>query len=105
MPVIEEDVQEKIAGGEDVLFAKIEDLDFSARSLNCLAKANIKYLGDLIQLTEEDLLNLENFGKRSLLEVREVVSSFSLKLGEEIDKNLYYEQKAKQEEMDTSKME
>ena len=95
-----EDVQEEITGSEDVLFAKIEDLDFSARSLNCLAKANIKYLGDLIQLTEEDLLNLENFGKRSLFEVRDVVSSFSLKLGEEIDKDLYYQQRIKQDETD-----
>ena len=99
IPIVE-DVQEEITGSEDVLFAKIEDLDFSARSLNCLAKANIKYLGDLIQLTEEDLLNLENFGKRSLFEVRDVVSSFSLKLGEEIDKDLYYQQRIKQDETD-----
>jgi DNA-directed RNA polymerase subunit alpha len=97
IPIVE-DVQEEITGSEDVLFAKIEDLDFSARSLNCLAKANIKYLGDLIQLTEEDLLNLENFGKRSLFEVRDVVSGFSLKLGEEIDKDLYYQQRTKQDE-------
>ena len=99
IPIVE-DVQEEITGSEDVLFAKIEDLDFSARSLNCLAKANIKYLGDLIQLTEEDLLNLENFGKRSLFEVRDVVSSFSWKLGEEIDKDLYYQQRIKQDETD-----
>ncbi len=99
IPIVE-DVQEEITGSEDVLFAKIEDLDFSARSLNCLAKANIKYLGDLIQLTEEDLLNLENFGKRSLFEVRDVVSSFSLKLGEGIDKDLYYQQRIKQDETD-----
>ncbi len=97
IPIVE-DVQEEITGSEDVLFAKIEDLDFSARSLNCLAKADIKYLGDLIQLTEEDLLNLENFGKRSLFEVRDVVAGFSLKLGEEIDKDLYYQQRTKQDE-------
>ena len=80
------------------MFTKVEDLEFSARSLNCLAKANIKYLGDLIQLTEEDLLNLENFGKRSLFEVRDVVAQFNLKLGEGINKDLYYQQRVKQED-------
>lgn len=104
IPIVE-DVQEEITGSEDILFTKIEDLDFSARSLNCLAKASIKYLGDLIQLSEEDLLNLENLGKRSLFEVQDVVTSFNLKLGEEINKDLYYEQRSKKEEMDTSETE
>ena len=71
----------------------MKELDFSARSLNCLEKASIKYLGDLIQLNEEDLLNLENFGKRSLNEVRDVIASFNLRLGEDINKDLYYEQR------------
>ena len=97
IPIVEE-TQEEITGSEDVLFTKVEDLEFSARSLNCLAKANIKYLGDLIQLTEDDLLNLENFGKRSLFEVRDVVAQFSLKLGEGINKDLYYQQRTKQED-------
>ena len=66
--------------------------------LNCLEKANIKYLGDLIQLNEEDLLNLENFGKRSLNEVRDVISSYNLRLGEDINKDLYYEQRKLKED-------
>ena len=81
-----------------ILFTKIDELDFSARSLNCLEKANIKYLGDLIQLNEEDLLNLENFGKRSLNEVRDVISSYNLRLGEDINKDLYYEQRKLKED-------
>ena len=101
IPAIE-DIKEEITGGEDVLFTKVEDLDFSARSLNCLSKANIKFLGDLIQLTEDDLLNLENFGKRSLYEVRDVVASFSLKLGEDINRDLYFEQRKKKEETEVS---
>ena len=92
IPIVEEESDE-IIGSEDVLFTKIEELDFSARSLNCLEKASIKYLGDLIQLNEEDLLNLENFGKRSLNEVRDVISSYNLRLGEDINKDLYYEQR------------
>jgi DNA-directed RNA polymerase subunit alpha len=98
IPIIE-DESDEIIGSEDVLFTRVEELDFSARSLNCLEKANIKYLGDLIQLNEEDLLNLENFGKRSLNEVRDVVSSFNLKLGEEINKDLYYEQRKTKEDI------
>ena len=44
------------------------------------------------------LLNLENFGKRSLFEVRDVVAQFNLKLGEGINKDLYYQQRVKQED-------
>jgi len=65
---------------EDVLLTKVEDLDFSKRLLSSLSKANIKFLGDLIQLSEDDLLNLESFGERSLYEVKDVVASFSLNL-------------------------
>ena len=97
IPIVEEESDE-IIGSEDVLFTKIEELDFSARSLNCLEKADIKYLGDLIQLNEEDLLNLENFGKRSLNEVRDVISSYNLRLGEDINKDLYYEQRKLKED-------
>ena len=104
IPVVE-DIKEEITGGEDVLFTKVEDLDFSARSLNCLSKADIKFLGDLIQLTEDDLLNLENFGKRSLYEVRDVVASFSLKLGEDINRDLYFEQRKKKEEVEVPETE
>ena len=63
-----------------------------------MEKASIKYLGDLIQLNEEDLLNLENFGKRSLNEVRDVISSYNLRLGEDINKDLYYEQRKLKED-------
>ena len=97
IPIVEEESDE-IIGSEDVLFTKIEELDFSARSLKCLEKASIKYLGDLIQLNEEDLLNLENFGKRSLNEVRDVISSYNLRLGEDINKDLYYEQRKLKED-------
>jgi len=74
----------EINGTEDILFTSIEELDLSARSLNCLRKAGVQYTGDLIQKTEEELLNLENFGKRSLVEMgmkinREVFESEKLR--------------------------
>ena len=56
-------------------------------------------------MTEDDLLNLENFGKRSLYEVRDVVASFSLKLGEDINRDLYFEQRKKKEEVEVPETE
>ena len=75
-----------------------------SRVMSCSVgqKASVKFLGDLIQLSEDDLLNLENFGKRSLYEVRDVVASFSLKLGEDINRDLYFEQRKKKEETEVS---
>jgi DNA-directed RNA polymerase subunit alpha len=90
-------VEEKkeISGTEDFLFTSIEDLDLSARSLNCLRKAGILYTGDLIQKTDEELLNLENFGKRSLVEIKERLSEIGLSLGMKIDKEVFESEKLK----------
>lgn len=95
-----EDIEEiedtdEIKGNEDYLFTLVEDLDLSARSLNCLRKANIQYLGELIQKTEEDLLNLENFGKRSLVEIQEKLQEMSLDLGTSINTEVFDEEKSK----------
>ena len=51
--------------------AQIEELDFSVRTYNCLKKANILTIGELVQTTEADLMQIRNFGKKSLVEVRE----------------------------------
>jgi DNA-directed RNA polymerase subunit alpha len=90
-------VEEKkeIMGTEEVLFNTLEDLDLSARSLNCLRKAGVEYVGDLIQKTEEELLNLENFGKRSLVEIREKLSELGLGLGIKINKEAFESEKSK----------
>jgi DNA-directed RNA polymerase subunit alpha len=85
----------EITGTEDVLFTTIEDLDLSARSLNCLRKAGVEYTGDLIQKTEDDLLNLENFGKRSLIEIKERLSELGLNLGMKIDKGVFEAERTK----------
>jgi len=63
------------------LFKKIDKLDFSARTLNFLKNENIVYVGDLTQLTENYLLKSNNFGRKSLLEVKDILSSMSLYLG------------------------
>ena len=61
---------------------RIEDLDFSVRTYNCLKKEKIDTLGMLIENTEEDLLAIRNFGKRSLTEVVEKLAQFDLSLRE-----------------------
>jgi DNA-directed RNA polymerase subunit alpha len=60
--------------------ARIEELDFSVRTYNCLKKANTQTIADLVQTTEEDLMNIRNFGRKSLLEVREKLAQFGLTL-------------------------
>ncbi|MBI3912309.1 MAG: DNA-directed RNA polymerase subunit alpha [Armatimonadetes bacterium] len=60
--------------------ARIEELDFSVRTYNCLKKANIQTVADLVKTTEEELMNIRNFGRKSLLEVQEKLAQFGLTL-------------------------
>jgi DNA-directed RNA polymerase subunit alpha len=60
--------------------ARIEELDFSVRTYNCLKKANILTIGELVQTTEADLMQIRNFGKKSLVEVREKLGQLGLGL-------------------------
>ncbi|MCH8014281.1 MAG: hypothetical protein IH823_05770 [Candidatus Dadabacteria bacterium] len=94
----ESEEKQEIRGTEEILFNTIEEMDLSARSLNCLRKATIEYAGDLIQKSEDDLLNLENFGKRSLFEIRERLEEMGLGLGLTIDQDLFDAEKAKRSE-------
>jgi DNA-directed RNA polymerase subunit alpha len=64
------------------LFLKpIDELEFSVRAHNCLIGAGIKRVIDLVNLTEEDVLKIKNFGRKSLREVKEILSAFGLHLG------------------------
>ena len=60
--------------------ARIEELDFSVRTYNCLKKANILTIGELVQHSEQDLMNIRNYGKKSLTEVREKLAQLGLSL-------------------------
>jgi len=60
--------------------ARIEELDFSVRTYNCLKKADVLTIGELVQLTEADLMNVRNFGKKSLGEVKEKLAQLGLSL-------------------------
>ncbi len=66
------------------LLKKVDELELSVRSANCLKNDNIVYIGDLIQKTEAEMLRTPNFGRKSLNEIKEVLSNMSLHLGMEI---------------------
>ncbi len=66
------------------LLRKVDELELSVRSANCLKNDNIIYIGDLVQKTESDMLRTPNFGRKSLNEIKEVMSDMGLYLGMEI---------------------
>ncbi len=66
------------------LLRKVDELELSVRSANCLKNDNIIYIGDLVQKTEAEMLRTPNFGRKSLNEIKEVLSTMGLTLGMEI---------------------
>ncbi len=63
------------------LLRKVDELELSVRSANCLKNDNIVYIGDLVQKSEQEMLRTPNFGRKSLNEIKEVLSSMGLALG------------------------
>jgi DNA-directed RNA polymerase subunit alpha len=63
------------------LFRSVDELELSVRSANCLQNANIRFLGELVQRTESEMLKTKNFGRKSLNEIKEVLASMNLSLG------------------------
>ena len=66
------------------LLKKVDELELSVRSANCLKNDNIIYIGDLVQHSESEMLRTPNFGRKSLNEIKEVLSHMGLHLGMEI---------------------
>ncbi len=63
------------------LFRSVDELELSVRSANCLQNANIRYLGELVQRTDSEMLKTKNFGRKSLNEIKELLKGFNLSLG------------------------
>lgn len=59
----------------------VEDLELSVRSANCLKNANIQYIGQLVQKTDAEMLKTKNFGRKSLNEIKALLSQHELTLG------------------------
>jgi DNA-directed RNA polymerase subunit alpha len=80
-------VEKEIAGEPLInknLLRKVDELELSVRSANCLKNDNIVYIGDLVQKTEAEMLRTPNFGRKSLNEIKEVLANMGLHLGMEI---------------------
>jgi DNA-directed RNA polymerase subunit alpha len=67
------------------LLRKVEELELSVRSANCLKNDNIVYIGDLVQKSEGDMLRTPNFGRKSLNEIKEVLTNMGLHLGMQVE--------------------
>src|SRR5580700_987073 len=86
---VEEEAEAPIAveGGEqrpllnEYLYRPVEGLPISVRAFNGLQNADIKYIGELVQRTEQDMLKIKNFGRKSLNEIKEVLTDMGLSLG------------------------
>jgi DNA-directed RNA polymerase subunit alpha len=67
------------------LFRSVDELELSVRSANCLQNANIKSIGDLVQKSEAEMLKTKNFGRKSLKEIKEILSEMGLSLGMKLE--------------------
>ncbi|MGE0761805.1 MAG: DNA-directed RNA polymerase subunit alpha [Bdellovibrionales bacterium] len=83
-PAVEEEEKSSPTLNEN-LFRSVDDLELSVRSANCLKNANIRFIGELVSKSEAEMLKTKNFGRKSLNEIKEILSSMGLTLGMKID--------------------
>jgi DNA-directed RNA polymerase subunit alpha len=81
--IVHEDVRPELEFNA-ALLKKVDELELSVRSANCLKNDNIVYIGDLIQKSEAEMLRTPNFGRKSLNEIKEVLAQMGLHLGMEV---------------------
>lgn len=85
----EEEESLELSSEEKALLEKlklpISELELSVRASNCLREANIKTIGELVEKNEEEMLGFKNFGKKSLTEIKELISGMGLSLGMQVD--------------------
>jgi DNA-directed RNA polymerase subunit alpha len=90
--------QEEIERLNENLFRSVDELELSVRSANCLKHADIRLIGDLVQKTEAEILATKNFGRKSLNEIKEILSEMGLGLGMKLES---WPPKAAKEEMES----
>ncbi|HTO69545.1 MAG TPA: DNA-directed RNA polymerase subunit alpha [Myxococcota bacterium] len=69
----------------EILFRPVDELELSVRSANCLQNADIKYIGELVQRTEAEMLKTKNFGRKSLNEIKEILAGLGLEFGMKLE--------------------
>ena len=84
LPEVKEKTPEEELSFSPYLLKKVDELELSVRSANCLKNDNIVYIGDLVQKSESEMLKTPNFGRKSLNEIREVLGNMGLRFGMEV---------------------
>ena len=69
----------------DNLYRMVDEMELSVRSANCLKNADIKYIGELVQKTEQEMLRTKNFGRKSLNEIKEMLNNMGLGFGMKVE--------------------
>lgn len=80
-----EETQTEAAPFNENLMRRVDELELSVRSANCLAQAGIRYIGELVQRSEGEMLKTKNFGRKSLKEIKEILEDMGLQLDMQID--------------------
>ncbi len=84
----EEEISDELEKMQENLFRSVEELELSVRASNCLKNAGIKTIGELVQKSESEMLKTKNFGRKSLNEIKEMLSGMGLALGMPIDERV-----------------
>jgi DNA-directed RNA polymerase subunit alpha len=84
--VLEDVIDEEILKTRNLLKTKVDDMELSVRSSNCLRAANIQTLEDLAKKTESDMLKYRNFGRKSLTELTNILVKLGLSFGMDVEK-------------------
>ena len=77
--------EEEIGNIDEVLLRHVEDLELSVRSANCLKNAGINSIGELVQKTEAEMLKTKNFGRKSLSEIKDILTEYGLTFGMKLE--------------------
>ena len=80
------------------LYRSVNELELSVRAANCLRNANIRYIGELVQKTEQEMLKTKNFGRKSLNEIKEILQEMGLHLGMKLESFLAPDQMPERKE-------
>jgi DNA-directed RNA polymerase subunit alpha len=92
-PLKEEVTDEKTERLRQILKMRVDELELSVRSNNCLRAANIHTVGDLVKNQESDMLKYKNFGRKSLIELNQVLANLGLSFGMDVEKVIGEEKK------------
>ncbi len=84
--IVQEEFNEEVLHMRQLLKSQLTDMDLTVRALNCLKAADVETLGELVQFQKSDLLKFRNFGKKSLTELEELLTSLNLSFGMDVSK-------------------